>query len=395
MLSCTIVGRTQNMINYWFDQQTERAAYTSGDIDCSALATGVHFVHFQIKGTDGMEGPVQSKAFIVLNKNTEPSYCSAIYYWFDQQKERAAYTSGDIDCSALATGVHFVHFQIKGTDGMEGPVQSKAFIVLNKNTEPSYCSAIYYWFDQQKEKKAYTNGSIDCSALSTGVHFVHFQIKGDDGKMSPVQSKAFILMKENTESPTCSAINYWFDQQTEKTAYTSGDIDCSALSFGLHALHFQLIDSSNKPGPVQTRLFIHLDSETPKLCYWFDNDSTRYITTTDNTEINVEGLSYSHHTIHAMLVDGKGHAVGTEVMTAEFIVVGPEGQLGDSNNDRIVDVADITTTAAYILGKNPDPFIFGNADVDQDGQITVSDITGTATIILINAKRELELKMKK
>lgn len=62
------------------------------------------------------------------------------------------------------------------------------------------------------------------------------------------------------------------------------------------------------------------------------------------------------------------------------------GVKGDADDDGVVTVADITTIAAYILGKNPEKFNFNNADVDDDGEITVSDITGTAGIILTNAK---------
>lgn len=58
------------------------------------------------------------------------------------------------------------------------------------------------------------------------------------------------------------------------------------------------------------------------------------------------------------------------------------GIIGDANNDGNVDVADITTIASQILGNTPETFIFENADVDGDKAITVSDITGTAAIIL-------------
>ena len=56
--------------------------------------------------------------------------------------------------------------------------------------------------------------------------------------------------------------------------------------------------------------------------------------------------------------------------------------LGDANGDGNIDVSDITTIASFILGNNPQPFVFANADADEDGTITVSDITATATIIL-------------
>ena len=51
---------------------------------------------------------------------------------------------------------------------------------------------------------------------------------------------------------------------------------------------------------------------------------------------------------------------------------------------KTLSVSDITTIASYILGNNPQPFNMKNADVDGDNAITVSDITGTAGIILGN-----------
>ncbi|MDO5447129.1 MAG: dockerin type I repeat-containing protein [Prevotellaceae bacterium] len=60
----------------------------------------------------------------------------------------------------------------------------------------------------------------------------------------------------------------------------------------------------------------------------------------------------------------------------------PAGLLGDADEDGVVSVSDITTVASYILGGNPSPFNATNADVDKDGLITVSDITGIAGIIL-------------
>ena len=56
--------------------------------------------------------------------------------------------------------------------------------------------------------------------------------------------------------------------------------------------------------------------------------------------------------------------------------------IGDANGDGTVDVADITTIAAYILGAYPELFDEKAADANQDGTIDVADITATAAIIL-------------
>ena len=77
---------------------------------------------------------------------------------------------------------------------------------------------------------------------------------------------------------------------------------------------------------------------------------------------------------------------GANAYCFDIYLMGPGGGsdalLGDADEDGSVTVADITTIAAYILGKAPEKFNFTNADVDADGAITVADITGTAGIIL-------------
>lgn len=60
----------------------------------------------------------------------------------------------------------------------------------------------------------------------------------------------------------------------------------------------------------------------------------------------------------------------------------PAKMAGDANADGVVDVADITAIASYILGKTPDTWNADNADANSDGVIDVADITATATIIL-------------
>lgn len=58
------------------------------------------------------------------------------------------------------------------------------------------------------------------------------------------------------------------------------------------------------------------------------------------------------------------------------------GVKGDANMDDIVDVADITAVASYILGTQEGDFSYENADVNSDGTIDIADITGIAYIIL-------------
>ena len=55
---------------------------------------------------------------------------------------------------------------------------------------------------------------------------------------------------------------------------------------------------------------------------------------------------------------------------------------GDVNNDGIVTVSDVVTTARYILNYNTEPFVFEAADMNGDGKITITDVVKIANLIL-------------
>lgn len=58
------------------------------------------------------------------------------------------------------------------------------------------------------------------------------------------------------------------------------------------------------------------------------------------------------------------------------------GLLGDVNMDGTVNVADVTSLIAYILGNAPAPFNEKMANVDGEGQINVADVTALINYVL-------------
>jgi hypothetical protein len=58
--------------------------------------------------------------------------------------------------------------------------------------------------------------------------------------------------------------------------------------------------------------------------------------------------------------------------------------LGDVNDDGDVNVSDVTALIAYILGNEVDPFVLeaANCDGDSQGNINVSDVTALIHFIL-------------
>lgn len=303
-------------------------------------------------------------------------------YWFDQQATKQTLSGTEIDCSALTTGVHFVHFQIICEDGTLTPVRSQAFLVMDETLLPSSdYSRIKYWFDKQTAKQTLSGTEIDCSALNTGIHFVHLQVEGADGMLCPVQSQAFLVIKENlTPSVAYSGINYWFDQQKVRKAYTSGDIDCSELSNGLHAVHFQLIDNNGLPCPVQTQFFVNVDFGAQQLYYWFDDATARSLMDIDGTEISVESLANGKHTLHAMLADVKGNVICPEQMSTNFTIVCPDGEHVDTDADGTCDVCD--ELLSYTRSTTADRY----GTICLPKSFSVANITG-ATIYSLAGKR--------
>lgn len=202
-------------------------------------------------------------------------------------------------------------------------------------------NTVAYWFDKQMSRTVLEGNEISTEGLNTGIHFVYFQITGSDGLLSPVRSQAFLVMNENlTPSSAYSGINYWFDQLKVRSAYTSGDIDCSELSNGIHAVHFQLIDANGKPCPVRTQFFVNLDFSAHQIYYWFDDATTRNLMDVGDSELSVEGLDNGKHTLHAMLADAKGNVLSPEQMSADFVIVCPDDEHVDGNADGICDVCD-------------------------------------------------------
>lgn len=56
--------------------------------------------------------------------------------------------------------------------------------------------------------------------------------------------------------------------------------------------------------------------------------------------------------------------------------------LGDANCDGMVDVLDVVTSINHIIGFNPDPFCFENANINSDEVIDILDVVSIINIIL-------------
>jgi hypothetical protein len=113
-------------------------------------------------------------------------------------------------------------------------------------------------------------------------------------------------------------------------------------------------------------------------------------TYTDTTLINTKLITDTLYTDYSV-VPGKKYYYLYKVIRTDFSessysrVAGATALTsspGDANGDLAVNVLDIVSVVSYILGGNPQPFIFAAADVNHDSTINVLDVVGTVNIIL-------------
>jgi len=80
-------------------------------------------------------------------------------------------------------------------------------------------------------------------------------------------------------------------------------------------------------------------------------------------------------------------ATGVEVpLGDEFctVTVTAEGLIGDVDEDGFVTISDVTDLIDYLLSGMVSPFNLGNADVSGDGDISISDVTDLIDYLMSN-----------
>ncbi|MDE5782750.1 MAG: C10 family peptidase [Prevotella sp.] len=120
------------------------------------------------------------------------------------------------------------------------------------------------------------------------------------------------------------------------------------------------------------------ETTTDKTVTWSSSDET--IATVD-AEGKVIALAVGEAIITATVADGSGVSASCQVT-----VIMPD--LGDSNANGTVNIADAVNTANYAVGNEVENFCFEAADVNADGEVTVADASGTVTIILVQPVQE-------
>lgn len=77
-----------------------------------------------------------------------------------------------------------------------------------------------------------------------------------------------------------------------------------------------------------------------------------------------------------------GSQSANSLMSAPFTIFGTSVLYGDANCDGLVNLLDAITIVNHVVGTNPEPFCFENADIDSNGTINILDLIAAIEIIL-------------
>ena len=254
---------------------------------------------------------------VVTAQTTSVTECE---YWIDQQfdsRQTANMSAGELttqlDMSALPLGLHSLAIRTGTSDGRWSPVLVKFFLVPQPgSTQENNLAGYEYWIDGNYDNKVtgtFSTGGIvitdlDMSSLPIGLHSISFRALDDNGHVSSVLVKYF-LVPENTSTTenSIAGYRYWFDKDMENIVEgemtSSGtiatDIDVSALNAGLHLFNYQVKDAIGKYSATMMSFFTvpeqgGLGDKIVAYDYWFNNNPRKRVEVTPTATLELNDI---------------------------------------------------------------------------------------------------------
>ena len=131
--------------------------------------------------------------------------------------------------------------------------------------------------------------SLNLSAVPAGLHTLNYRVSDGDGISSATQTHMFYTLGiQDTVAVKPACIEYWFDDNVAVRFSTTATVgenvfspDCSALSFGLHALNLSVVDNKGRHHSAMRHYFYKGQpsaSDIVSYTYWW-NDATEKAST--------------------------------------------------------------------------------------------------------------------
>ena len=332
LLCCIVVTAQTTSVTeceYWIDQQfdsRQTANMSAGELttqlDMSALPLGLHSLAIRTGTGDGRWSPVLVKFFLVPQPgSTQENNLTGYEYWIDgnyDKKVAGTFSTGgivttDLDMSSLPIGLHSISFRALDDNGHVSSVLVKYFLVPQPgSTQENNLAGYEYWIDGNYDNKVtgtFSTGGIvttdlDMSSLPIGLHSISFRALDDNGHVSSVLVKYF-LVPENTSTTenSIAGYRYWFDKDMENIVEgemtSSGtiatDIDVSALNAGLHLFNYQVKDAIGKYSATMMSFFTvpeqgGLGDKIVAYDYWFNNNPRKRVEVTPTATLELNDI---------------------------------------------------------------------------------------------------------
>ena len=259
---------------YWFDsdftnkqtiqlQRTNNLDTISQRIGTTGLINGLHQFNFWVKKNSGQWSPVQSSMFLKLGStNNSQSQIVAYEYWIDNDftnKKTIQVTpavdlnlAGQmLDLSNVANGIHQMNFRVKTNTDYWSNISSELFFKRGITVVTALdIQKVRYWFDNnfagvQEISSPGQNGiisnAIDCKSLTSGKHYISYQVMDNVNIWSPVVIDSLMAMptgvhqisdKENIilyPNPTSGLINLKIPNTNEEVSIEISSVNGTIL----------------------------------------------------------------------------------------------------------------------------------------------------------------------
>ena len=386
---CSIV-RGQTSL-YWFDDSHENAKASSVkngtiNVDCTALTSGVHTLHYLYQTEQGIQSSTYTKVFFV--PGSDAPMATKGEYWFDDDfanRRQLALSSKavSIKLGDLGAGLHAVHYHALSADGVASAAYTKLFWI--EGEAASLC-AYHWWVNDLKDsiKNVRMDGTVALHTLSLDVpvvplRTVNFHFEMTNGKPMVYAKNTLNLVLDGTDGSSRRVekdyVDYRVSEAVDATLLLPDEPQTVAKPEGLKWFKVEAAKGDSLAfkascactmqlfSPVGGELWRASGEGVKKFggCR-ADDGATFYLAVHDVTDAKAQDVTVSYL----------------------WEAAKPSG---DVNGDQTVDVADIATIISVMASAiTPDASASGTADVNGDGVVDVADIATVISIMAANAR---------
>ena len=102
---------------------------------------------------------------------------------------------------------------------------------------------------------------------------------------------------------------------------------------------------------------------------------------TKDVEFTLDGLNLDRQYGYDLYYKSSGYYVNFNLPTSTYFFSLTAANPGDANGSGGVDANDVKIVVDYIMGKNPPGFVFGNADMNNDGKVDAVDLVKLINVL--------------